>query len=390
VSRGFNAQDLTIILDKPYQGKIRAVVARYPEWEYGDRVAIEGAVKAPSDLQKNFLAKDNIFGVVSFPDIELMTKNQGSKIKYQLLKLKYFAESSFARSFSPEEAAFMSGLTLGETAEFSKEFKERMKTTGTTHLVALSGYNITIIAAAVMAMLGTLRIGRKWRFIGSTVAILAFVLMTGAEASVVRAAIMGFIGLLAGQVARAYSFRNAITVAAFAMVLTNPKVLVWDIGFELSFLALLGLVYVRPALMNFFRVTGGAGFLEWRENLFTTLAAQIAVLPLLLSRFGTFSVLSILTNVLILAFVPLTMSVGFLVVGISLISQFMARLIGFVGSILMRYEMWVIDFFSRFDRASISFDHMSVWLSLIYYICLILFVVWVSKTKEKNATIAFT
>ncbi len=390
VSHGFIAQDLTVFLDSPYQGKIRTATARYPAWEYGDRVSIEGVVKPPSDLQKNFLIKDNIFGVVSFPKIELLEKNQASKIKYALFKVKYFAEKSFAQSFPPQEAAFMSGLTLGETAEFSKEFRDKMKITGTTHLVALSGYNITIIAASVMTMLGAFGAGRRSRFIGSTAAIMAFVLMTGAEASVVRAAIMGFIGLLAGQVSRNYSFRNAIAVAAFAMVIVNPKVLVWDIGFELSFLALLGLVYVRPALMNFFRIRGGAGFLQWRENLFTTLAAQIAVLPLLLARFGTFSVLSIVTNVLILAFVPLTMSVGFLVVGISLVSPFTARLVGFVGAILMRYELGVIDFFSRFDRASLSFDAMNIWLSLLYYIGLIAFVAWVSKVKEKHASIAFT
>ena len=389
-SRGFEGQTLVLELQTPYKGRVRANVARYPAWEYGDRVDVLGAIKFPSEQSAKFLEKENIFGMVSFPQLTLVDKNNGSALKRVLLRIKNFSEIAFARALPPREAAFMAGLTLGETAEFSKEFREKMSDTGTTHLVALSGYNITIIAGAVMSILSFLWVSRRWQFVGSVSAILAFVVMTGAEASVVRAAIMGFIGLLANEVERAYSFRNAIAIAAFAMVLVNPKVLVWDVGFELSFLALLGLVYLRPAIVRFFNINPKPGVLKWRENLLATLAAQLAVLPLILSRFGAFSMLSLITNVLILAFVPITMTLGFSIVAVALVSGTLARFVGFIANLFVRYEMGVIDLFSRFKVLSLSFEHVGLWFSIIYYVCIISFVAWSFKKHKvrENAEIA--
>ena len=387
-SNGFDSQKLVFELKDPYRGRIETYVPRYPAFAYGDTVQLTGTVTAPMENIRPFLEKDNIFGVVSFPKISLVSTGGGFWVKKILLNIKNFSEKAFARVLPPRESAFMSGLTLGETAEFSKDFKEEMRITGTTHLVALSGYNITIVAAAVMSLLGLLRLSRKWRFIGSLIAISAFVIMTGAAASVVRAAIMGVLVLLAGQVGRAYSFRNAIAVAAFVMVLINPKVLVWDIGFELSFLALLGLVYLRPAIIQMFNITTESGVLNWRENLLSTLAAQLAVLPLILARFGSFSVLSLLTNMLILTFVPLTMFMGFFVVVTTLVSGYLAQLFGFVAHLFVGYEMGVIDFFSQFTSLSISVTNLGIGFACMYYGGLIALVAWshMHGNKKYEAT----
>ena len=128
-----------------------------------------------------------------------------------------------------EEAAFLSGLTLGERSDFSPEFKEALQTSGTTHLVALSGYNVSIVIVATMALL-TSFLKRRIAFIVAFIFLVAFVLMTGAEASVVRAAIMGALVVIATESGRIFNPRNAITLAGLLMVLINPKVLVFDAG----------------------------------------------------------------------------------------------------------------------------------------------------------------
>ena len=134
-----------------------------------------------------------------------------------------------------------------------------MAKSGTTHLVALSGQNITIIVIAISSFFGFFA-RRKSVFWLTLLIIIFFVLMTGAEASVVRAAVMGGIILLAKQIGRVHSIRNAIAAAAFIMILYNPKIFRFDVGFQLSFMALLGIVYLSPAIRKFLKMKEEDGF----------------------------------------------------------------------------------------------------------------------------------
>jgi len=384
VSSAENKQDLVVLLNSPQNGKIKITTGRYPSFNYGDVIKFEGIVKKPLEKSIDYLAKDGIFGTSGFPKTDLIAQNQGSFIKSQLFKIKTFAESSFKKVLPPDKASFLAGLTLGETAEFSKEFKEKLKLTGTSHLVALSGYNVTIIVQAVTFLLAFLLFGlarsRLLVFILSTLAILGFVIMTGAEASVVRAAIMAGIVLLANQVNRVYSFRNAVTFAALFMVLINPKVLVFDLGFQLSFAALLGIVYLKPAITKFFKVKAAPGFLSWRENLLTTISAQMAVLPILLGSFGFFSPIAILTNILILTVVPTTIALGFLVIFLSLFSHYFAQIIAWIANVFLGYEIGLISFFSTF-RYGITVSKFSPVFAVIYAGLLIGFILWMKRRK---------
>lgn len=327
--------------------KIQITAPRYPKFEYGDELEISGTIKTTEGNWENYFNKENISGLMGFPEIRLLSKNNGSPVKASLLRVKAFFETSFQKVLSFDKAAFMSGLVLGETAGFSDEFKEKLRATGTSHLVALSGYNIGIIASTVASLLGLWWLTKKFTFIGSTLFIFAFVLMTGAEASVVRAAIMGFLMLLADQLQRVYYFRNAVAATALAMVLVNPKVLVFDIGFQLSFMALIGITYLEPWLREKFSAKKEAGFLGWRKSFWTTTSAQLAVLPILMYHFGFVSPVSILTNVLLLGVIPVTMGLGFFIGFASVVNYWLAWLIAIPAQALLGYELTIIDIFSR-------------------------------------------
>ncbi|MEK7162701.1 MAG: ComEC/Rec2 family competence protein [Patescibacteria group bacterium] len=367
-----NQQKLIISLKSSGSGKILIKLQQYPVFNYGDIIDFKGIIKKPEPASyADYLAKDGIFGVVSFPKTELIAENQGSKLKSTLFKFKEKVIVVFQKTLAPEKSAFLSGITLGERAEFSKEFKEAMNKSGTTHLVALSGYNITIIANTMMGLFIWV-FSRRKSFVLSILVVSGFVLMTGAEASVVRAAIMGIIILLAGQVGRIYSFRNAIAIAAFLMVLFNPKILRFDIGFQLSFLALLGIVYLSPAIRKFFKMKDEPGFLLWRENLAATIGAQLAVAPLLMSAFGYFSFISFIPNILILGFMPLTMAVGFALGFLGLISYQLSVLLALFLNFFLSYEVFIIKFFGQFSGLEIK--SFSLWLTAIYYLILITFI----------------
>lgn len=369
-----NSQKLAVELASPLAGKISVQTRPFPKFNYGDSVEFKGIVKTPPSASAASLSKDGILAVSEFPQTKLIAVNQGNFIKASLLSFKGNIIKVFQKVLPGEQAAFLSGITLGERAEFSKEFKQQMSQSGTTHLVALSGYNISILVLVVAGALSYL-FSRRICFWLTLAVIIGFVLMTGAEASVVRAAIMGSIVLLASQVNRAYSFRNIIAVAAFLMVLANPKVLVFDVGFQLSFLALLGIVYFSPAIKKFFKIKENGGFLSWKENLLTTLSAQIFVAPFLISYFGSFSLLSLVANVLILCAVPLTMALGFITAGIGLLSLNLAIIFGWLVNILLSYEILIIEIFGKFDFLRIS--SLSVWLAITYYILLVGFIIYV-------------
>lgn len=327
-------------------GNIQITANRYPLFEYGDKIKVSGVITKPIGEWENYFSKEGIIGLIQFSEITLIAKAAGSPIKSALYGIKSFFETSYKQVLPFEQAAFLSGLTLGSTAEFSDELREKLRLTGTTHLVALSGYNISVIAKAAAIILGSWWLTRRFSFVLSILLILGFVIMTGAEASVVRAAIMAMVMLLADRVGRPYYFRNAIMLAALIMILINPKILAFDIGFQLSFAALLGIIYLRPLLKKLLRFSDQPGFLNWREHFLTTTAAQVAVLPLVIYYFDYFSPLAILSNILILEFIPITMTLGFFIGFASLIAYPLALIVSFPVSIFLMYELTIINFFA--------------------------------------------
>ncbi len=375
-------QDLTVKLTVPYSGNISVKLLLYPGFKYGDLIKFSGKIeKPPVDEYADYLKKENISGTAAFLKTELIAENKGSKIKSILFSLKNKTITNIQRVLPAESAAFMSGIILGERAEFSKELKIAMANSGTTHLVALSGYNISVIGLAIGVMFG-LFLNRRWTFILSVLVILVFVLMTGAEASVVRAAVMGSILLLAKQVGRIYSFRNAIALAAFFMVLENPRILNFDVGFQLSFAALLGLVYLAPAIEKVFHLNKEKDFFGVKENFLSSFSAQLAVAPMLISYFGNFSLIAVVSNVLILTFMPVTMALGFILAGLGFISYYFSLVFGWFVNLFLAYELFIIKFFGGLNILKINFSGAALFI--IYYVALIGFVVWTNRKAYRN------
>lgn len=376
---GLAKQEFYAELKKPLAGNILVRLPLYPQFQYGDLIRFEGTIqKSEPAGYANYLAKEGISGVSYFPKAELLDSHQGSVVKEKLYGLKNYIVGSFQKILPVKEAALLSGLTVGSRSEFSNEFKESMSRSGTTHIVALSGYNITIIAWAAAALF-LYFFSCRTSFILTILLILGFVIMAGAEASVVRAAIMGFLLLLAKEVGRAHDFRNPIMFAALLMVLVNPKVLVFDIGFQLSFLALIGIIYLKPAIVKIFKLSEESGFLAWRENLLATLSAQLAVAPLLIANFGNFSLTSLLANVIILETVPVAMGLGFIIAFASVFSYYISLILGWAAWLLLRFEVLTIELFSKL---SVPFTPtLGFGVATAYYLALVLIIVYAQRIR---------
>ena len=265
----------------------------------------------------------------------------------------------------------------------SSTLREDLQKSGTSHLVALSGYNITIIIKSLMVALGLASFTRRFRFPLALIIVAFFVLMVGAQASIVRAALMGVIILLASESERLYSARNAIALTAFFMALWNPFVLAYDIGFQLSFAALLGIIYLKPAIERLLHMSRAKGFFSWREHMITTVSAQFAVLPLLLFHFESFSVAGFFTNVLILPVIPHTMFLSFITGVAGFVSGVLASSIGFLLHAILTYELTIIQFFAKIEFLRYN-GGGGIAFVIVSYVLIVLFVARMMK-KEKTS-----
>lgn len=362
------SREFVVELEEPLKGKILLRTPLYPEFKYGDRLKITATIQEPfNEGYARYLAKNGVSGVSYFPKVQKVGEKYGSSVKEFLYSLRNKSYDSFNRTLSPLNASFLNGLTFGGYSGFTDEFRKAMSVSGTTHLVALSGYNISVITVVVMGMLLYL-FSRRVSFLITVLIIIGFVVMTGAEASVVRAAIMGILIVLAQQSGRIFDIRNAVMLAALIMVLHNPKVLTFDIGFQLSFLALLGIVYLKPVIHNLSRMKHDKGFLFWRDNLLTTVSAQLAVAPILIMNFGSFSPVSFAANVAVLELIPVTMGLGFILAGVALFSYYGALVIAPLVGILLSIEVGLIKLFAEL---SIPFNPDLSWGGVIVYYVLL-------------------
>ncbi|MEK7566852.1 MAG: ComEC/Rec2 family competence protein [Patescibacteria group bacterium] len=328
--------------------KILLVVNRYPEYFYGDIVDIGGTLKEPDNFSddfdyKSYLAKDEIFLEMVFPEIKKTGSGGGSKIKSALLELKKKYLENLAKVLPEPQASFVGGLTIGAKKSMPAEILEQFRKVGVIHIVVLSGYNITIVAKAFAGVLGSF-LPRVFAASFGVLGIFLFAVLAGASATVVRASIMAAILYLAGSVGRVYEAKIALFSAGFLMLLYNPKILRFDLGFQLSFLAALGLLYLSPHFEKFVRWLPKK--FKLREYGLATLSAQVAVLPVLLQNSDSFSFLSFPANLLILIFVPATMLFGFLSGVLVWIHPWAAYPFSWAAHFLSSYELGVASFFA--------------------------------------------
>lgn len=334
---------------------VLASVARYPEFAYGDMVRIAGTLKKPETFDTfnyaAYLAKDDIYFVMRYGTAELIA--EGSGIRRKLFAFKKQFEYNIGAAMAFPHSAFVSGMLLGSTDEFPKELTEAFRVTGVSHLTALSGYNITIIIVFVSFFLSFLFPSSVAVTALSVCAIAVFVLITGASPSAVRAALMGGALLLAREFGRLGNPIRILICAASIMIFINPRILVFDVGFQLSFLAVLGLAYISPYLME--KMTRVPEVLKLKESLITTVSAQVAVLPLIAYQFQQVSIVAPVTNMLVLPLVPFAMLFGFLTGALGFVSAYAAEVSAYPLWAITAYQLGVIEYFSQFSFSSLSF-----------------------------------
>lgn len=323
----------------------------------GQELSLTGKLQAPKNTGAfdyvSYLAKDGIHAQMYFPEYnvpaEQLAVPWSVRARRPLWLVRDAIGGSLARAVPGDVGAYLGGIVLGTRGTLGPELKDAFSRTGTSHILAISGYNITIIAGVLLGLLS--RFGRVRSYWLTLAGITAFTLMVGASASVVRAAIMGILALTAVHLGRRADAGMAILLAAVLMCLYNPLLLRWDVGFQLSFLAVLGIVYLEPLVrLPLERLTHE----PFARLAATTLAAQAAVLPLILHDFGTLAVYTLPVNLLVLPLVPVAMALGFASGVTGVIIPFAGQLIGQVAWLVAAMQLMIIRWVAVLPYASLE------------------------------------
>ncbi|MFC1609229.1 ComEC/Rec2 family competence protein, partial [Patescibacteria group bacterium] len=328
-----------------------------------------------------YLFKDKIYYLCKNVKFKKTGDNRGNRFYEIILKIKEASEEKIDSLIPAPEAGLADGLLFGGDGRLSQDVKDDFSRTGMTHIVAVSGYNVTIIAEYLMLLGIFLGLWRKQAFYFAVFGIFVFVLMIGMPSSAIRAGVMGTLLLWAMKNGRIASSYNAIALAGAIMIFVNPLLLRWDIGFQLSFLATLGIVVMGQFWERYFSKKNDA--LGLLEVMFMTVSAQIFVLPIITYNFHTFSVVSVLVNVLVLQVVPISMFLVFMVVVFGFIFYPLSVVFSWLAYLTLWYEVEVIRYFSGFDWASREVNNFRWWGVLIWYVVLV-GVVYIFKRIERK------
>lgn len=253
------------------------------------------------------------------------------------LGLRTFLADKLDTLYPSDEANLVKGLLLGVN-DFSKEVKQQFINTGTIHVVVVSGYNVSLVAGAILA--STLIFGRKMALGLSFLGIILYTLLTGAQPPTVRAAIMGSLAFGATGLGRQKESLELLFIASGLMLLVDPSLFL-NLSFELSVLATLGVIYFTPKFEGKLKPFG-----PLRGDLANTLAAQMLVTPLLMLNFGQISWISPLVNLLILWTVPITTILGFFSLLMGLIVGPLGQVISWFNYLFLAFFLLVVKTFS--------------------------------------------
>lgn len=251
------------------------------------------------------------------------------------------------QSYLPEpEASLLSGMLFGKSATFPKNFYDGLITTGTIHVVALSGMNLTILVNFISKI--TYPLGRKISSLVSIVGIIAFILFVGPSATIVRAGIMAVISIFAVLFGRQSSILLSLFVAGFIMVLVSPSI-IGNISFQLSFLSTLGiLIFAAEPLKG-----STAKNIFW-ENLRTTLAAQVATLPIIVFTFARVSLISPVTNLLVGWVVNPLMILGITLSFLGLLYYPIGQILSWFVYLPLHYFVKVVEITAKIPFANLQ------------------------------------
>jgi competence protein ComEC len=379
---------------RPVRGKLVLNAPLYPTHAYGDRLRLEGPLETPPILDtfpyREYLASRGVYSLMRRAQVTPLPGKGGSWLLRGIYRIKAALKGAIERILPNPEAGLLAGIVLGLGHTLPDELLEAFRLAGLTHIIVISGFNIGLVAQAVMVL--SQRWAHRWATLcGSLGAVVLFVLLVGPSPPVMRAAWMGGLAILAQLAGRRSHALTALAASCLIMTAGNP-LLLWSVSFQLSFVTTLSLILLEPALARRLHdwAAGNAGdddarrrwFGLARDVLVGTMAAQLATLPLIWAHFGQISLLSLLTNLLVLPLQPAIMALGVLAIGGGLLWLPLGRVLGWLAWPLLHFTIWVARLCARVPWAGLAVAPPPLPVIWALYAVLLLFAWRSARTRR--------
>jgi competence protein ComEC len=366
---------------KDVSGTALIRVSRYPAYHYGDVLQVTGELETPSQSEdfdyKTYLAHQGIYSVIYYPMVELLDRGQGVPPLQWIHSLRQRLAASLARVLPEPQGSLAQAILLGLRGNVPDSLSQAFSRTGTAHLLAISGLHMSIIIAIFLS-LSIMLFGRRrstyiWLTLGLT---WLYALLAGMHPPIIRAAIMGSLFIIAAYLGRQGSAIIALAFAAAVMVGIQPGLL-WSISFQLSFLAMAGLVLLYPYLQTWgrsgvARVFGDRQTLAAAGNMIAdvfaaSLAAIAAVAPLIAYNFGIVSLVGLPATFFALPALPFIIITSALVAIAGLVASVAAQILGWLAWLFLSYLVLLVRGFDALHYSSLNVGNISFWYVLGYY-----------------------
>lgn len=353
--------------------------------KYGDKVLLKGKIKEPKNFTpdfnyKEYLRAKRIYSVMFYPEIKILERNKGNPILAKIFSFKEKLKKR-AKILPPPEGAILSAIVLGDKSRISNELKERLSITGLSHIVAISGMHIMIILEIFFLTFIWIGFWRREATIFSLLILFFYILLIGAPPSAIRAGIMGAILYVGWTIGRLTQSTRSLVFAATAMVLLNPLILTRDVGFQLSFLATIGIIYFYPI----FEEKLSAKNSKLKQLICLTFSAQILCLPILIFNFGNIPIFAPIANIFVVPLLPFLIISGFSFLIITFFSSSFAYYLSFFLKVGFSFVIFVINKISLISFASFT-PKIPYFILFLFYFLVFLALLFV---KSKNLEIVY-
>ncbi len=363
----------------------------FARYGYGDLLEVSGKLETPpafADFDyRDYLARQGVQSIIAYPQTTLLATGQGNPLWARLYALRADLGSALAKALPEPEASLADGILLGQRASLPPSLSQAFNDTGTSHLLAVSGYNVTLVAGLFVALLAWL-IGRRRAAWLALAAILGYAFLVGGQPSVQRAAIMGGLYVVATALGRQSGGLQALALAGAGMTAFDAQLLK-DASFQLSFASTLGLIVFAPALRAHLEAMLLAGTRDDAlpgplraavELLAVTAAAVAFTLPIIAVDFGRMSLVALPANLLTVPTFPLIMVTAALTAVGGMVSPVVGSVLGWLTWPGVAYLRAVVEAMASVPSAAISIHSLETWHAALYYAALA-GVVWLAARR---------
>jgi len=367
--------------------KILISTERHKNIFYGDRLKLVGKIEMPENFIGStgrefdyigYLEAKGISYRLSNPKISVVGHDPPSRLTEKLLAVKHAFTNSLDRSLSEPQSSLAAGILIDGKQSIDTKLQDEFKKAGIVHIVVLSGFNVTIIAKTIFKIF-SLFLPRMLSIISASGGIILFALITGGTTTVIRASIMAIVALIAQASFRIYDPARALFLTGFVMIAVNPKILLNDPSFQLSFMATFSVLIIVPIFEDFFSFVPEKFGL--RDLVSATTITQIFLLPLLIWMTGTISFVALPVNFIVLPAIPLAMLVSFITACVTFVSPIIALPFAFVAHSILAYILNIAHWSSTLKLAEVVIGNVSGIFILFVYVAMGF---WIWKRHRKR------